>query len=64
MKKKTVGTFILVCGILVLGLEVILTAANLVGGKGLGDDLVSVLSALAVGAFLLLFGLKLRKEDE
>ena len=64
MKKKTVGTFILVCGILVAGLEVILTAANLVGGKGLGDDIFSVLGTLVVGAFLIVFGIQLRKEDK
>ena len=62
MKKKAVGTFILVCGIIVLGLEIILTAANLVGGKGLGDDLMTVLSALAIGAFLVIYGLKLRND--
>lgn len=64
MKKKTVGTFILVCGILVVGLEIVLTAANLVEGKGLGDDIFSVLSTLAIGAFLLVFGLMLRKEGK
>lgn len=51
MTKKTAGTFILVCGILVTGLEIILTAANLVGGNGLGDDLFAALSTLAVGHF-------------
>ena len=64
MKKKTIGTFILVCGILVVGLELILTAANLVGGKGLGDDLFSLLSTFAIGAFLIVFGIQLRKADK
>ena len=64
MSKKIVGMFILVCGIIVLGLELILTAANLVGGKGLGDDIFSVLGTLVVGAFLIVFGIKLRKEDK
>ena len=64
MSKKIAGMFILVCGIIVLGLELILTAANLVGGKGLGDDIFSVLGTLAVGAFLIVFGIQLRKEDK
>ena len=64
MSKKIVGMFILVCGIIVLGLELILTAANLVGGKGLGDDIFSVLGTRVVGAFLIVFGIQLRKEDK
>lgn len=64
MTKKTAGIFILVCGILVTGLEIILTAANLVGGNGLGDDLFAALSTLAVGAFLIVFGLQLRQEGK
>ena len=64
MSKKIVGMFILVCGIIVLGLELILTAANLVGGKGLGDDIFSVLGTLVVGVFLIVFGIQLRKEDK
>lgn len=64
MNKKIAGTFILVCGVIVLGLEIILTVMALVNGQGLSEGITGILSTLLIGIFLIVFGLMLRKEGK
>ena len=64
MNKKIAGIFILVCGVIVLGLDIIFTVMALVNGQGLGDGVESILTTLLIGIFLIWFGLKLKKEGK
>lgn len=64
MNKKIIGIFILICGVIVLGLELILTAVALVKGQGLSEGATSFLTTLCTGIFLIWFGLYLRKAEK
>ena len=64
MNKKIAGIFIFVCGVIVLGLEIIFTVMALVNGQGLSEGITSFLTPLLIGIFLIWFGLKLRKEGK
>ena len=64
MNKKIAGIFIFVCGVIVLGLEIIFTVMALVNGQGLGDGVEAILTTLLISIFLILFGLKLKKEGK
>ena len=64
MNKKIAGIFIFVCGVIVLGLEIIFTVIALVNGQGLGDGVEAILTTLLIGIFLIWFGLKLKKEGK
>lgn len=64
MNKKIAGIFIFVCGVIVLGLEIIFTVMALVNGQGLGDGVEAILTTLLIGIFLIWFGLKLKKEGK
>ena len=64
MNKKIAGIFIFLCGVIVLGLEIIFTVMALVNGQGLGDGVEAILTTLLIGIFLIWFGLKLKKEGK
>ena len=64
MNKKIAGIFIFVCGVIVLGIEIIFTVMALVNGQGLGDGVKAILTTLLIGIFLIWFGLKLKKEGK
>lgn len=64
MNKKIAGIFIFVCGVIVLGLEIIFTVMALVNGQGLGDGVDAILTTLLIGIFLIWFGLHLKKEGK
>ena len=64
MNKKIAGIFIFVCGVIVLGIEIIFTVMALVNGQGVGDGGEAILTTLLTGIFLIWFGLKLKKEGK
>ena len=61
--KKIAGIFILVCGIIVLGLSVVFLVMDLTGSATVqGDGIFSQLADILIGVFLVYFGWSLTKK--
>ena len=61
--KKIAGIFILVCGIIVLGLSVVFLVMDLTGAATVqGDGIMGQIADLLIGVFLVYFGWSLTKK--
>ena len=61
--KKIAGIFILVCGVIVLGLSVVFLVMDLTGSATVqGDGIFSQLGEILTGVFLVYFGWSLTKK--
>lgn len=61
--KKIVGIFILICGVIVLGLSVVFLVMDLTGSATVqGDGIFSQLANILIGVFLVYFGWSLTKK--